>query len=81
MYKPVLEDSFERNLEYEVTRVQKGTANSFAWVVAATSNQASKIKEYSIRVQQEILHPTIPPLVLWGEEGLSHLIKRRKRIA
>ena len=48
MYKPVLEDSFERNLEYEVTRVEKGTTSSFAWVVATTSNQASKIKEYSI---------------------------------
>lgn len=38
MYKLVLEDSFERNLEYEVTGVQKGTNNTFAWVVATTPN-------------------------------------------
>jgi hypothetical protein len=56
----VLEDSFEKNLEYEVTGVQKSTNNTFAWVVAATPNQADKIKEHCIRVQQEILHPTIP---------------------
>jgi hypothetical protein len=56
----VLEDSFERKLEYEITGVQKGTNNTFAWIVATTSNQAAKIKEHCIRVQQEILHPTIP---------------------
>jgi hypothetical protein len=60
LYKLVLKDSFERNLEYEVTGVQKGTNNTFAWVVATTPNQATKIKEHCIRVQQEILHPTIP---------------------
>ena len=55
----MLEDSFERNLEYEVTGVQKDTNNTFAWVVATTPNQVAKIKEHYIRVQQEILHPTI----------------------
>jgi hypothetical protein len=60
LYKLVLEDNFERNLEYEVTGVQKGTTNTFAWVAAATPNQAAKIKEHCIRVQHEILHPTIP---------------------
>jgi hypothetical protein len=48
LYKAVLVDSFERNLEYEITGVQKGTDNSFAWVVAATPNQAAKIKEHNI---------------------------------
>jgi hypothetical protein len=56
MYQSVLKDSFDRNLEYEVTGVQKGKINSFAWIVAATPNQASKIKEHHIRVQQEVLH-------------------------
>jgi hypothetical protein len=65
LYKLVLEDSFERNLEYEVTRVQKATLNSFAWVVATTPNQAAKIKEHYIGVQHEILHPIIPK----GEAG------------
>ena len=59
MYKLVLENSFEKNLEYEVTRVQKGTNNTFAWVVATTPNQVAKIKEHCIRVHQEILHPII----------------------
>jgi hypothetical protein len=48
MFKVVLKDSFERNLEYEITGVQKGTANTYAWIVAATPNQATKIKENRI---------------------------------
>jgi hypothetical protein len=59
MYKLVLEDSFDWNVEYEVTGVQKGKINSFAWVVAATPNQATKIKEHHIRVQQEVLHAIV----------------------
>jgi hypothetical protein len=59
LYKSVLEDSFERNLEYEVTGVQKGKDNTFAWIVATTPNQAAKIKEHFIQVQHERLHPTI----------------------
>lgn len=64
LFKEILEDSFDRNLEYEITGVQKGTANLFAWVVATTPNQATKIRESHIRVQLEILHPTIPKVEL-----------------
>jgi hypothetical protein len=38
LFKSMLMDSFDRNLEYEIIGVQKGTANSFAWVVVATPN-------------------------------------------
>jgi hypothetical protein len=45
LFKTVLVDSFERNLEYEITGIQKDTANTFAWVVAIIPNQAAKVKE------------------------------------
>ena len=64
LFKSILIDSFDKNLEYKITGVQKGTANSFAWVVAATPNQATKIREGSIRFHHEILHSTIPRLEL-----------------
>ena len=59
MYKASLKDNFEKNLEYEITGIQKGTINSFAWVVVATPNQAAKIKEHHIQVLYEVFHPTI----------------------
>jgi hypothetical protein len=60
LFKSTLEDSFDMNLEYEITGVQKGRVNTYAWIVAAIANQATKIKENYIRIQQEVLHPTIP---------------------
>jgi hypothetical protein len=60
MFKAVLEDSFVRKLEYEITGVQKGTSNTYAWIVATTPNQAIKIKENRIRIQQEVLQPILP---------------------
>jgi hypothetical protein len=78
LYKLVLEDSFESNLEYEVTGVQKGTNNTFAWVVATTPNQAAKIKEHCIRVQHEILHPTIPKSEV-GRRRAEALDQKEKR--
>jgi hypothetical protein len=60
LLKSTLEDSFDRNLEYEITGVQKGAGNTYAWIVATTPNQATKIKENYIRIQQEILHPIMP---------------------
>jgi hypothetical protein len=51
LYKEVLEDSFFRKQEYEITGVQKSASQDFAWIVAPTPNQAKKIREYKIRVQ------------------------------
>ena len=60
IFKAVPKDSFERNLEYEITGVQKGIANMYAWIVAVTSNQATKSKGNRIHIQQEILQPILP---------------------
>jgi hypothetical protein len=59
LFKEVLEDSFERRREYEITGVQKSTAQDFAWIVAPTPNQAKKIREYKIRAQQEVLQGVV----------------------
>jgi hypothetical protein len=59
LYREVLEDSFFRKQEYEITGVQKSASQDFAWIVAPTPNQAKKIREYKIRVQQEVLQGTV----------------------
>jgi hypothetical protein len=59
LYREVLEDSFFRKQEYEITGVQKSASQDFAWIVAPTPNQAKKIREYKIRVQQEVLQRTV----------------------
>ena len=60
MFKAVLEDSFESNLEYEITWVQKGTSNTYAWIIAATRTKLQRLKKNRIRIQQEILQPILP---------------------
>jgi hypothetical protein len=78
LFKQILEDSFKRNLNYEIIGVQKGTANTYAWVVATTPNQAGKIRENYIRVQQEILHPIIPKIDMGRRRGDTPDLKERR---
>jgi hypothetical protein len=78
LFQTVLLDNFERNLEYEVIGVQKGTTNTYAWVVTTTPNQAAKVKEHYIRVQGEILYPTIPKIEI-GRRRLEALDQKEKR--
>jgi hypothetical protein len=59
LFKEVLEDSFERKQEYEITGVQKSASQDFAWIVAPTPNQAKKIREYKIRAQHEVLQGVV----------------------
>jgi hypothetical protein len=59
LFKEVLEDSFERKQEYEITGVQKNASQDFAWIVAPTPNQVKKIKEYKIRAQHEVLQGVV----------------------
>jgi hypothetical protein len=59
LFKEVLEDSFERKQEYEITGVQKSAPQDFAWIVAPTPNQTKKIREYKIRAQQEVLQGVV----------------------
>jgi NCAIR mutase (PurE)-related protein len=59
LFKEVLEDSFERKKEYEITGVQKNASQDFVWIVAPTPNQAKKIREYKIRAQQEVLQGVV----------------------
>jgi hypothetical protein len=78
IFKAVPEDSFERNLEYEITGVQKGIANMYAWIVAVTSNQATKIKENRIQIQQEILQPILPKNKAIKRRTDTHDLKDRR---
>jgi len=55
LYEKIVEESFKRGTEYEITNIQKKKENLFAWVVASSSEQAKKMKEQQITYNHEIL--------------------------
>lgn len=59
LYKEVLEESFKRGQELEITGVQKNTIETWAWLVAPTPTQADKIVKFKATFRNEIIPTTI----------------------
>ena len=55
MFEKIIEESFQRGTEYEITNIQKKKENLFAWVVASSPEQALRMKENKITFNHEIL--------------------------
>ena len=51
----IVEESFQRRIEYEITNVQKKKENIFAWVVAYSPEEALRMKKHQITYNHEIL--------------------------
>jgi len=58
-FQEVLEESFKRGQELEITGVQKNTIETWAWLVAPTPAQAEKIIRFKATFHSEIIAPTI----------------------
>ena len=58
-FQEVLEESFKRGQELEITGVQKNTIETWAWLVAPTPAQAEKIIRFKATFRSEIIAPTI----------------------
>ena len=73
LYKEVLEESFKRGQELEITGVQKNITESWAWLVAPTPVQAEKIVKFKVTFRNEI----IPTTIKTGERlSLAQLAKK-----
>jgi hypothetical protein len=55
LFEKIVEESFHRGTEFEITNVQKNKENVFAWVVASSPEQAQKMKENQITYNHEVL--------------------------
>ena len=73
LFQEVLEESFKRGQELELTGVQKNVAETWAWLVAPTPAQAEKIMRFKATFHNEIIAPTIKT----GEKlSLTQLAKK-----
>ena len=59
LFKEVLEESFKRGQELEITGVQKNTTETWAWLVAPTPTQVDKIVKFKATFRNEIIPITI----------------------
>jgi hypothetical protein len=55
LFEKIVEESFHRGTEFEITNVQKKKENVFVWVVASSPEQAQKMKENQITYNHEVL--------------------------
>ena len=66
LFKEVVEESFKRGHELEITGVQKNTLETWAWLVAPTPTQAEKIVKFKATFRNEII-----ALVIKSRERLT----------
>ena len=59
LFKEILEESFKRCQELEITGVQKNVTETWAWLVAPTPAQAEKIVKFKAAFRNEIIPTTI----------------------
>ena len=59
LFKEIVEESFKRSQELEITGVQKNTYETWAWLVAPTPTQAEKIVKFKATFRNEIIAPVI----------------------
>ena len=55
LFKEVVEESFKRGHELEITEVQKNTIETWAWLVAHIPTQAEKIVKFKATFRNEII--------------------------
>lgn len=73
LFKEVLEESFKRGQELEITGVQKNPTETWAWLVAPTPAQAEKIVRFKATFRNEI----IPVTLKTGEKlSITQLAKK-----
>jgi hypothetical protein len=54
----MVQDSFKRNKQFEITQMLKGIDQEYAYVVASSPDQRSKILTFSLAVEGELITPT-----------------------
>ena len=59
LFREVLEESFKRKQELEITGVQKNIKETWAWLVAPTPAQAGKIVKFKASFRNEVIHASI----------------------
>ena len=59
LFKELLEESFKRGQELEITGVQKNITKTWGWLVAPTPAQAKKIVRFKATFRNEIIPTTI----------------------
>jgi hypothetical protein len=59
LFKEIVEESFKREQELEITGVQKNTTETWAWLVAPTPTEAKKIVKFKATFRNEIIAPII----------------------
>ena len=73
LFKEILEESFKRCQELEITGVQKNVTETWAWLVAPTPAQAEKIVKIKAAFRNEI----IPTTIKTGEKlSITQLAKK-----
>ena len=73
LFQEVLEESFKRGQELEITGVQKNVTETWAWLVAPTPAQAEKIVRFKATFRNEVIAPTIKT----GEKlTINQLVKK-----
>lgn len=70
LFKEVVEDSFRRGLEYEVTQTQKATGETFGWIVTTSPEQLKKLNAGRISILGELLRPTVTNKDHLSQEGV-----------
>lgn len=55
MHEEIVQDSFKRGYEFEITNVQKNDNAEFAWIKTPSPDQAKKIKTFKISFFNEIM--------------------------
>ena len=67
----IVEESFQRGMEYEITNVQKKKENLFAWVVASSPEQALRMKEHQITYNHEILDGKLADRTIASKDDIA----------
>ena len=67
LYK-ILKDSFKRNLEYEITQVQKARRDNHAFITTTSPEQRTEIIKGQVAIDRELLTLVITRLALLTEK-------------
>jgi hypothetical protein len=59
LFDQIVRDSFNRSKEFEVTQVLKGVDQEFAYIIASSLEQHSKIMRSALAVENELITPTL----------------------
>ena len=59
LFEMIVSDSFNRNKEFKITQVLKGSGADHAYVVASSLDQRSKILRSAVAIKNELVTPTL----------------------